>query len=159
MKTKNLIILLIILTGLSATILSFNIPQQKADGFKNLKVLPKTITKKQLDSTMSYYSLSLGVRCGFCHAKFSDTTNHHLDFASDAKDEKKIAREMMIMTAGLNTNNFNYFHSPVTDTIHMVTCYTCHRGKEEPSAKNLLPEVKAIREKMEKDRSPQRKKD
>src|SRR5665213_1685567 len=101
MKTKNIFASVIILIGLSAIILSFDYPQQREQGYKNLKILPKDIGKKQLDSTMQYYTLSLGVRCGFCHARNSDTTKRGLDFASDAKDEKKIAREMMTMTANL----------------------------------------------------------
>jgi len=37
------------------------------EGFENLKVLPKDITKEKLDSVMANWSISLGVRCNFCH--------------------------------------------------------------------------------------------
>jgi photosynthetic reaction center cytochrome c subunit len=111
------------------------------EGFKNLQVLPKDITEKKLDSIMKEYSVSLGVRCGFCHARNADTTNRHLDFASDAKDEKKAARHMMKMTADINTNYFNWMNSTRPDTIHAVICYTCHRGSNEVDSKNFLNEI------------------
>src|SRR5438270_261089 len=69
-----------------------------AEGFQNLKILPKDISKQALDSIMGTFSVSLGVRCNFCHAANKDTTNKHLDFASDAKEEKQVARYMMTMT-------------------------------------------------------------
>ncbi len=59
------------------------------EGFKNLKVLPQNITNKQLDSVMGEFSISLGVRCGFCHARKADTTQRGLDFASDKKRRKE----------------------------------------------------------------------
>ena len=60
--------------------------------FKNLKILPKNITKEQLDSVMHNYSLSLGVRCNFCH-KHSDDFKEW-DFASDENKHKLRAREI-----------------------------------------------------------------
>ncbi len=117
---------------------SYDAPQAQ-EGFKNLKILPKDISKDKLDSVMANYSVSLGVRCNFCHATAADSIpKKHLDFASDAKDEKNIARNMMNMTAYLNTNYFNFDHSSQTDTIHTVVCYTCHRGTHEPDAKAFL---------------------
>src|ERR1700733_29670 len=76
--------------------------QDKDEGFKNLKVLPKNISEESLDSTMTQFAISLGARCGFCHARKADTTQRGLDFASDAKEEKNTARDMMKMTAFLN---------------------------------------------------------
>ena len=64
-------------------------PVPPEDGFTNLKILPKDISEKELHKVMREYSVSLGVRCGFCHARIADTTKKELDFASDAKDEKK----------------------------------------------------------------------
>jgi hypothetical protein len=59
------------------------------DGYKNLKVLPKNIKDKQLDSVMHSWSISLGVHCNFCHARNADTTKRGLDFPSDKKKKKK----------------------------------------------------------------------
>jgi len=130
----------------AAMFFSFNNPPAKDEGgFKNLKVLPKDITKKQLDSTMDYYCLSLGVHCGFCHAR-QDSTSRHLDFASDAKPEKGRAREMVSMTAEANEHYFSQGNTGVGENIPGVTCFTCHRGAAEPTVKNLLPQVDALKE-------------
>jgi len=59
------------------------------DGFKNLKVLPKDISEKALDSVMGEFCISLGVHCNFCHARKEDTTQRGLDFASDKKNGKR----------------------------------------------------------------------
>jgi cytochrome c553 len=146
MKKKSISAILLTLICISGIILSFDYaPSVPANGFKNLKILPKDISKKALDSTMEYYAASLGVRCGFCHARNSDTTKRGLDFASDAKEEKSRAREMMTMTTYVNTTYFNEAHTTKTDTIHTVTCFTCHRGNNEPTEKNLLPKYNAIK--------------
>lgn len=114
--------------------------------FKNLKVLPKNITEEQLDSVMGEFSISLGVRCNFCHARKADTTKRGLDYASDKKDEKNTARNMLKMTAYLNANFFNWNNSIRPDTIHYVVCYTCHRGGHEPDAKVFLKTIDSIKE-------------
>src|SRR5580658_5467104 len=75
---------------------------------KNLKVLPKNISHEDLDKIMDGFKAALGVKCNFCHAPFKDTTNHHLDFASDDKPEKNIARHMMRMTTKINKKFFSF---------------------------------------------------
>jgi hypothetical protein len=114
------------------------------EGFKNLKVLPKNISDEDLDSVMHEFSISLGVHCNFCHARKADTTLKGLDFASDKKDEKNIARNMFKMTAYLNANYFNWNNSTRPDTIHFVVCYTCHRGGHEPDAQVFLKQIDSI---------------
>ncbi len=125
--------------------------------YKNLQILPKDISKHDLDSVMRHFSVSLGVKCGYCHARTEDGT--HLDFASDAKGEKKISRKMMLMSKSINNTYFNLSDGPpavanspytsgnysansaVTNAqnnqaqTQMVTCFTCHRGMEQPMAK------------------------
>lgn len=136
---KNYIIILAIAAVFSTVSAAFYEPQQKEEeGFKNLKVLPKDITKEKLDSVMGHFSVSLGVKCNFCHAAQADTTKKRLDFASDKKDEKNIARNMFRMTSYINTNFFNWNHSDRVDTIHAVVCYTCHRGNKQPDSKEFL---------------------
>jgi hypothetical protein len=51
---------------------------------KNLKVLPKNISKEKLDTIMDGFKDALGVKCGHCHAAQKDNPRK-LDFASDAK--------------------------------------------------------------------------
>jgi hypothetical protein len=100
--------------------------------FKNLKILPKDITMEQLDKVMDSFKEALGVKCGFCHAANSDTSNHHLDFASDAKPEKDIARKMMKMTTKINHKFFSYNKDEQGQSVAAVECMTCHHGKEHP---------------------------
>jgi hypothetical protein len=150
MIKKNTFTALLISTAVSAIIMSFNLPEGRG-GFKNLKVLPKDISKKELDSTMDYYAISLGVRCGFCHARLADTTKRGLDFANDSKPEKLRAREMIRLTGNLNVTYFNTLNSTKPDTLKTVTCFTCHRGGKSPDAANLREQYnKLIPEKKKK---------
>ncbi len=120
----------IILTSIIFIVFAFAAiePSAKPPKFKNLKILPQDITPEALDSVMDNFKAALGVNCGYCHAK-NDTTRH-LDFASDAKPEKEIARHMMIMTAGINEKYFNYNDEKVVP--QTIGCYTCHRGSPMP---------------------------
>lgn len=102
--------------------------------WKNLKVLPQDISKDSLDHIMHFYNASLGVKCNFCHARGDD---NKLDFASDARSEKDVARYMMKLTTEINKNYFNFNNSTNPDTLNVVTCYTCHHG--EPHAKGIPP--------------------
>ena len=91
-------------------------PVLAADGGKNLKVLPATMTKADLKKLMKQQATSLGVQCDFCH----DTD----DYAKDT-EHKEVARDMMRMTEEVNARFLKAY-----DT--RVTCDTCHRGKEKP---------------------------
>ena len=98
---------------------SFAIPP-----FKNLKVFPQTITRDQLISNMKLFSQSLGVRCQFCHVGWEGKPLFSFDFASDVKDKKLRAREMLLMAHRINEQDF--------DGQMKVTCFTCHRGSTKP---------------------------
>jgi len=122
-------------------------PAQEPVEYKNLKVLPKDISHEELSAVMDAFTVSLGVKCNFCHAMAADTLpKKHLDFAADSKPEKETAREMMKMTAYLNQNFFNPAHSSRPDTIRTVICYTCHRGTHNPESVNLLPVLDSLME-------------
>lgn len=82
---------------------------------KNLKVLK--VPGAELMPIMRSFSTGLGVECDFCHVKG--------DFASDDNPHKDIARKMIVMAQQINSSNF-------PDGKMHVTCYTCHRGEEEP---------------------------
>ena len=99
---------------------------------RNLKVLPKDINHDQLDSTMDSWKAALGVKCNFCHAPNADSTNHHLDFSSDAKPEKKMARYMNTMTAKINKKFFKSDKDDHGMMMAAVSCKTCHRGSPHP---------------------------
>ena len=98
--------------------------------YTNLKVLPKNISSKDLQGLMvDDFQDGLGITCGFCHADAKD--GHGLDFASDAKPEKLIAREMMRMTIGINKKYFKIKHPQLGGAI-VVSCNTCHKGQPFP---------------------------
>ena len=98
---------------------------------KNLQVLPKDISHEQLIQLMRGFAGALGTKCSFCHAAGADPK--HLDFASDAKPEKKIARTMMRMTHEIDTKYMAQVTVPnTTPEQQHVSCGTCHRGNEIP---------------------------
>ena len=97
--------------------------------FKNLKVLPKDISKDSLDKIMHGFNSALAVKCNFCHA-FKDGRP---DFSSDEKPEKDVARYMLHMTSEINKNFFNMNNSTQPDTLSVVKCVTCHHGNPHPN--------------------------
>ncbi len=115
---KNKAVVSVLLFASIFVLSSFNISVVKKDKERNLLVLPKDISKGDLDKIMDTYCESLGVNCKFCHVKG--------DMASDTLEEKKIARKMMAMTNDINEKYFG------KDT-GTVGCMTCHNGKKNPS--------------------------
>lgn len=103
--------------------------------FKNLQVLPKNISKDSLDKIMDGFKAALGVKCGFCHA--FDSTTKKLNFASDEKEEKGIARYMIKMTRSIDSTFFNFEKSTRPDTITVVKCETCHHGNPHPDQSQM----------------------
>lgn len=105
-------------------------------GYKNLKILPKNISEKQMDSVMNHFSISLNVGCEFCHVKIIKDNVEEWDMASDQNKHKLVARDMMKMTNMLNDKYFPYggkAEDMATDLT--VTCYTCHHGSKFPEVK------------------------
>ena len=114
---------------LAATLCSLSLPpEEKA---KNLKVLPKNISHEDLMKEMHSYNKALGVKCDFCHAHSKDDPKK-MDFASDEKEEKETARDMMRMTNRINKKYFKSGKDANGHQIMTVTCYTCHNGQHEP---------------------------
>ncbi len=100
--------------------------------YVNLKVLPKNISSKELQKIMvDDFEDGLGVACNFCH-EAKDKATGELDFASDAKPEKEIARAMMRMTIGINKKYFKAKHPMIGTSALTVTCNTCHNGVAFP---------------------------
>ncbi len=95
-----------------------------AADWKNLQVLPKTISKDELRTLMKAQSKALGVECDGCHEV--------PDMASDKNQNKVIARKMMLMEKEINEK---WIKSMIKDADkHPVTCGTCHQGHESPPA-------------------------
>lgn len=105
---------------------------QSVPKWKNLKVLPKDISKDSLDHLMEGYTIALSVDCNHCHATQKDNPKK-LDFASDDKIEKEIARGMIQMTNDINKNYFQpHFPDPKPAQVYVVNCVMCHRGAVNP---------------------------
>ena len=103
--------------------------------YRNLKVLPKNINSKDLSKIMiDDFADGLGVSCTFCHSQGKDSLG--LDYASDAKPEKQIARRMMKMTIGINKKYFRFQHPLIGDSTLVVNCITCHNGQPRPGDVN-----------------------
>ena len=103
----------------------------KGNEFKNLKVLPKNISTKNLNEIMiDEFSEGTGMTCGSCHAKVKGSEK--LDYASDEKPEKNIARNMMRMTLKMNRKYFGIKHPLIGAQGLTITCATCHKGQPIP---------------------------
>ena len=104
---------------------------QIPDTFTNLEVLPRDIKKPELVSVMRTFSFALGVRCTHCHVGENAADLSTVDFASDAKDTKKIAREMMKMSSEVNAILAKSIGSMRPEALQ-VRCITCHHGLARP---------------------------
>jgi ABC-type uncharacterized transport system substrate-binding protein len=135
MQANRKFLVMAALCVLVITAVSFTSPQPpEGPKAKNLKVLPKDISHEQLDKIMDGFKAALGVKCNFCHSPSKDDPKK-LDFASDAKSEKDIARHMMKMTLKINKKFFEVKGPAIGDTSLMVSCSTCHHGEPHPERK------------------------
>jgi hypothetical protein len=106
-------------------------PAPNPDGpanMKNRKVLPETITRRELGQTMRSFAMSLGVRCGYCHVGPENGPLSAFDFASDANPHKNVARGMIRMAMRINEEL-----PKIADKDSKVSCYSCHRGATKPA--------------------------
>ena len=85
--------------------------------FKNIKVLTGA-PADMLNPTMVYFEGALGVGCGFCH----DSDGSKRD--ADTNPKKDIARDMVRMVNNINQTTF--------EGEKVVTCMTCHQGRNKP---------------------------
>ena len=117
-----------IIIGSSATF-----PQQDGEHkkAKNLNVLPKNISHDDLEKVMKSWNKALGVKCNHCHVARKDDPKK-LDFVSDEKPEKEMARDMYKMTMKLNRKYFGDEKKEHGKATLAVNCNTCHRGHDEP---------------------------
>jgi hypothetical protein len=100
------------------------------DSLINTKVIPHSTPVPQVLAMMRNVAGDLGVRCLFCHVGEEGQPLDRVDFASDRKRTKLVARQMMLMLQEINRR---------LDTIPRqsasavpATCATCHRGVSRP---------------------------
>ena len=134
--------LLIVLSLFGFILMGFVASRPPANNFKNLKVLPKDISKQHLDVLMDEFRDALGVKCNFCHVKQKDNPNEW-DFASDEKPEKTVARKMLAMS---NKINKKYFHGKAKygqeGAMLELHCVTCHHGEPHPETEELMKNLR-----------------
>jgi len=91
--------------------------------FKNIQVL-KGVPADEVVPAMQFISSSLGVQCEFCHVRGA--------FEKDDKKPKQVARKMIEMQMAIDHDNFKGEQA--------VTCFSCHRGAENPVAVPVIAE-------------------
>lgn len=120
----------ILVLGIAISVVAMGAPHGNQE-FTNLKVLPKDISSKELQRIMvDDFQDGLGVSCNFCHA--SEKGSSHLDYASDEKPEKEIARGMMRMVMEINGKYFNVVKPMIGDSLLVISCNNCHQGSPHP---------------------------
>lgn len=100
------------------------------DSLVNVQVIPKTTPVIQVWGTMRNIAGGLGVQCTFCHVGQDDTPLAQIDFASDQKRNKLVARQMMRLVQEVN-RRLDTIPARPTPTV-VVACATCHRGVSRP---------------------------
>ena len=100
------------------------------DSLVNLQVIAKTTRPVQVWGIMRNIAGGLGVSCTFCHVGADTTPFERIDFASDQKRNKLVARQMMRLVQEVNSRLDTIPGRP-TPTV-VVTCETCHRGVSRP---------------------------
>ncbi len=110
------------------------------DSLRNVRVFAKSTPPQQLIGAMRNFSGALGVRCTHCHLGEEGKPLATVDFASDDKRTKLVARQMMQMVGEIN-RRLDSIPGRVAGG-PAVTCATCHRGVARPIALGqLLSEV------------------
>jgi photosynthetic reaction center cytochrome c subunit len=94
-------------------------PPLAEQAFKNIQAL-KGISVDDFMSTMGIMSSALGFDCQECH---DAAGTDKVDWAADTP-RKLTARRMVAMVTAINRDNFR--------GRQVVTCWTCHRGRDRP---------------------------
>lgn len=127
---KKIMVIAALIAGVAMSVAAIKPADQKNE-FKNLKVLPRDISSEALQKIMvDEFEDGLGVSCNFCHAQ--EKGSLHLDYASDEKPEKEIARSMMLMAMDINKKYFGDDHPLIGDSLMTISCVSCHHGVAHP---------------------------
>jgi hypothetical protein len=94
-------------------------PVMAEEVFKNIQAL-KGISVDDFLGTMGIMSAAVGFDCSECH---TNAGTDKVDWAADTA-KKITARKMVNMVTAINKENFG--------GRLMVTCWTCHRGRDHP---------------------------
>ncbi|MGD1095288.1 MAG: photosynthetic reaction center cytochrome c subunit family protein [Bryobacteraceae bacterium] len=94
-------------------------PMLSEQAFKNIQAL-KGIPVDDFMGTMGIMSMALGFDCSECH---TGAGTDRVDWAADTP-RKVTSRKMVAMVTNINRTNFT--------GRQLVTCWTCHRGRDRP---------------------------
>jgi len=108
-----------------------SVEAQLPEKFTNLQVLPKDISRDSLVGIMRRFSLSLNVRCQYCHVGGDGVSFKDVDFAKDDDLHKQRARFMLRMVDSLNSVVLPKLPG-LTSSALRIECKTCHRGAPRP---------------------------
>jgi tetratricopeptide (TPR) repeat protein len=123
---------------------------QFPDKFTNLKVLPKEISKHEMEATMRSFAFALGVRCDHCHLE-KKAPEKGFDFAADDKDAKKTARVMLQMVTAVNHDYISKVPKTSAEGAAIqVQCVTCHHGLTQPRPLNAVLAESLTKDGLEK---------
>lgn len=103
--------------------------------FTNLQYFPKNTSREELVGIMRGFSFSLNVRCEYCHAGKDSPNLSDMNFASDEKETKRTARNMLRMVDAIN---HDYIQKLGRQEPSQVSCVTCHHGLKVPTTMNAL---------------------
>ena len=103
--------------------------EQQAPPMTNLQVFPKDMPRAQVIQTMNAFNTSLGVQCNYCHVL--EGPGGRNDFASDEKQTKRTARQMILFRDSINVILPTVVGKAPGAPVR-VLCLTCHRGLPIP---------------------------
>jgi hypothetical protein len=101
------------------------------DSLVNTHVIARTTSVTAVWGQMRTIAFSLGVECTYCHVGEPGTSLARIDFISDEKRTKLVARQMLRMVQEIN-RRIDTLPGRGTSVALTVTCSTCHRGLPRP---------------------------
>jgi hypothetical protein len=107
---------------------------------KNLQVFTG-MSFPEVVKIMQAFNAALGVTCAHCH-QFVGPNDPMNDFASDAKPQKAIARQMILMVRQINPMVQKAAAPKAADQVAAVNCAMCHRGAAIPMVAAAAPPAK-----------------
>ncbi len=129
--TRSAVCLLVAGVSLLAAASSEGGQKFPPETFVNLQVIPSDAKPDVVITAMKNFTLSLGVRCQYCHIGEEGLPLDTFDFVSDAKPQKQTAR-LMIRLAGEINGQLTKAMLDAPAKGYQVTCFTCHRGAPHP---------------------------
>jgi hypothetical protein len=104
---------------------------QEEEPLLNLQFFPQDITRDSLVEVMRGFSLSLGVRCQYCHVGGNGVSFEGVEFESDDDPDKRKTRFMLRMVETLNQSMLPMM-ADRDEPAYEISCKTCHRGSAKP---------------------------